>query len=70
MTNLGWTRVEVHPGLRFHKRTGAMMVFYVDDLLLAARKNDEARFWKEIEHRVKFESGVPLFRRFLVVITK
>ena len=37
------TRMEVHPGLRLHKMTGAVMAVYVDDLLLAAGKNDEAR---------------------------
>ena len=43
LTNLGWNRMEVHPGLWLHKKKGAVMAIYVDDLLLAAGKNDEAR---------------------------
>ena len=33
------------------------MVVYVDDLLLAAGKHDEAQLWKEIERHIK--SGEP-----------
>ena len=49
--------MEVHPGFSLHKKTGAVMAVYVDDLLLAAGNNDEARLWKKIEHDVK--SGKP-----------
>ena len=31
--DLGWTRMEVHPGLWLHKKTGAVMAVYVDDLV-------------------------------------
>ena len=65
LTNLGWTRMEVHPGLWLHKKTGAVMAVYVDDLLLAAGKNDEARLWKEIEHHVKFGEPATPISKFL-----
>ena len=52
--NLGWTRMEVHPGHWLHTNTGVAMAVYVDDILLGAGKNDKSRFWKEIEHHVKF----------------
>ena len=33
LTYLGWIRMEVHPGLWLHKKTGAVLAVYVDDLL-------------------------------------
>ena len=57
--------MEVHPGLWLHKKTGAVMAVYVDDLLLAAGKNDEARLWKEIEHHVKFGEPATPISKFL-----
>ena len=36
LIDLGWTKMVVHPGLWLHKKTGAVMAVYVDDLLLAA----------------------------------
>ena len=42
------------------QKTGAVMAVYVDDLLLAAGKHAEARFWKKVKHHVKFgESATP-----------
>ena len=65
LIDLGWTRMEVHPGLWLHKKTGAVMAVYVDDLLLAAGKHDEARLWKEIEHHVKFGEPATPISKFL-----
>ena len=59
LIDLGWTRMEIHAGLWMHKQTGAVMAVYVDDLLQAAGKHDEARLRKEIEHHIKF--GEPAF---------
>ena len=55
----------MHPGLWLHKKTGAVMAVYVDDLLLAAGKHDEARLWKEIEHHVKFGEPATPISKFL-----
>ena len=65
MTDLGWTNMEVHPGLRLHKKTGAVMAVYVNDLLLAAGKHDEARLWEEIERHVKFDEPATPISKFL-----
>ena len=65
LTDLGWTRMEVHPGLWFHKSTGAIMAVYVDDLMLAAGKKDEARLWAEIERHVKFGEPASHIAKFL-----
>ena len=53
MTNLGWARMEVHPGLWLHRNTGAVMAIYVNDFLVTTGKNDEALFRKEIGSLVK-----------------
>ena len=45
--------MEVHFGFWLHEKTGAIMAMYVDDLLLAAGKHDEARLWSEIEQHIK-----------------
>ena len=65
LIDLGWTRMEVHPGLRLHKKTGAVVAAYVDDLLLAAGKHVEARLWKDIESHVKFAEPAAPISRFL-----
>ena len=57
--------MEVHPGLWLHKKTGAVMAVYVDDILLAAGKHDEARLWKEIEQHVKFGEPATPISKFL-----
>ena len=57
--------MQVHLGLWLHKKTGAVMAVYVDDLLLAAGKHDEARLWKEIEHHVKFGEPATPISKFL-----
>ena len=41
------------------------MTVYVDDLLLAAGKNDEARLLKEIEHHVKLGEPATSISKFL-----
>ena len=69
LIDLGWIRMEVHPGLWLHKKIGAVMAVYVDDLVLAAGKHDEARFWKEIDRHVNL-SRLRVSRSFLVVITR
>ena len=65
LADLGWTRMEVHPGLWLHKKTGAVMAVYVDDLLLAAGKHDEARLWEEIERHVKLGEPATPISKFL-----
>ena len=57
--------MEVHPGLWLHNMTGAVMTVYVDDLILAAGKNNEARLWKKIEHHVKFGEPATPISKFL-----
>ena len=42
LTRLGWVRQEVRPGLWLHMATGAILMVYVDDLMMAARLRDEA----------------------------
>ena len=65
LSDLGWSRMEVHPGLWLRKKTGAVMAVYVDDLLLAAGKHDEARLWKEVERHEKFGEPAPPISKFL-----
>ena len=65
LIDLDWTRMVVHPGVWLHKKTGAVMAVYVDDLLQAAGKHDEARLWKEIKRHVKF--GEPVAPTYLDV---
>ena len=67
LTDLGWTRMDVHPGLWLHKnkKRGAVMAIYTDDLLLAAGKHDEACVWKGVERHVKFGEPAAPISKFL-----
>ena len=53
-TRLGWVRQEVHPGLWLYTATGAILIVYVDDLMMAARLRDEAALWGSLEKVVEF----------------
>jgi len=62
---LRWRRVELHPGFYVHEVTLAILVVYVDDLLLAAPPAEEARLWAEIEQHVMFGGDPAPIAKFL-----
>ena len=65
LVRLRWRRVESHPGLYVHEVTMAVLVVYVDDLLLAAPPAEEARLWAEIEKHVSFGGDPEPIAKFL-----
>ena len=65
LVKLQWRRVESHPGLYVHSVTMAILVVYVDDLLLAAPPAEEARLWAEIEAHVGFGGDPEAISKFL-----
>jgi len=65
LTDLGWTRIENHPGMWIHPASGAVMTVYVDDLMMAAPKEHEDSLWKAMELRVSFGEDPQPLGKFL-----
>ena len=65
LKKLGYQRVESHPGLFIHGATKAILVVYVDDLLLGAPALEDARLWKELESHIGFGGPPEEISKFL-----
>ena len=65
LEGLGWVSLDSHPGFWTHKKTGALLAVYVDDLLMAAPAAEEGRLWRELEARVKFGEPAENIGKFL-----
>ena len=65
LRKLGWSKVESHPGLYIHDETKAVLVVYVDDLLMAAPTDAEERLWAEIAEHVQFSDPPEPISKFL-----
>ena len=65
LRKLGWSKVESHPGLYVHESTKAVLVVYVDDLLLAAPADVGSKLWSEIGHNVQFGGPPEPIGKFL-----
>jgi hypothetical protein len=65
LLDLGWRRVESHPGFWIHEGTGAIMTVYVDDLMMAAPADREAELWRQIEAKVEFGDPPTPIAKFL-----
>ena len=64
LSKLGWQAVESHPGMFVHQ-TNAILVVYVDDLLMAAPAEEEDRLWSQIEAHVGFGGPAEPISKFL-----
>ena len=65
LRDLGWSKVEYHPGLWLHGGTGAIMTVYVDDLMVAAPPEHEKALWTTLEKRVDFGEDPQPLGKFL-----
>ena len=63
---VGWKPVNNNPGVWFHKETKAVLVVYVDDLLVVADPKVDDLLWQQIEQVIDFQD--PGCRCLVVVI--
>ena len=61
----GWAPVSMNPGVFTHAATGAVMIVYVDDMLLLARAADAAAIWAGLDKKVKFKDPAADIERYL-----
>jgi hypothetical protein len=61
----GWSPIDAWPGVWRHDETGAVIVVYVDDLLMAGRSADTKRLWATIEKSVGFKDPAEPIGRYL-----
>jgi hypothetical protein len=55
LINLGWRSVDSLTGCWIHPSTGAILVTYERDLMMAAPKKREAELWKLMEQKLEFD---------------
>ena len=55
MSEEGWETLPSHGGVFVHAKSGALMIFYVDDMLLIASPKDTNRIWSSLEQRIKYK---------------
>ena len=58
-------RLSVHPDPWLHTATGAFLIVYVDDLVIAARLRDETALWGSLEKVVEFGEQPSSIDKFL-----
>ena len=65
MTELGWRNLQGHGGVFVHTKSKAIMVVYVDDMLLLASLRDTGRHWRALEKKVDFKEAEGNLERYL-----
>ena len=65
LTSLGWVKVPSHPGTWTHSETSAVLAVYVDDLLLVASEEHQAKLWRDLELQINFDEPAVHIGRFL-----
>ena len=65
LTGLGWVKVPSHPGTWIHSETSAILAVYVDDLLMAAPADHEAKLWRDLEQKINFDESAVEISKFL-----
>ena len=65
MAEEGWSSLPNHGGVFVHATSGAIMVVYVDDMLLLARARDTSRIWRSLEKRISFKDPESAIERYL-----
>ena len=65
MREEGWHSLPEHGGVFVHAKSGAVMIVYVDDMLLLASPRDTPRIWRALEKRIKFKDPEAEMSRYL-----
>jgi hypothetical protein len=65
MKSEGWTSLPGHGGVFLHLRTKAIMIVYVDDMLLLASKKDSRVHWSVLEKKIDFKDPAQGLARYL-----
>lgn len=65
MPEEGLVSVPDHGGVFVYKRTGAIMIIYVDDMIRLARGRDTSQLWRSLEKRVDFKEKEADIERYL-----
>ena len=65
MSKQGWEQIPMQPGVFCHKKSGATMVVYVDDLLLIASPSWTNSLWRALEKKVCFKDPEEPIGRYL-----
>jgi len=61
---LGWRRIAEWPGVYIHTDF-SIIIAYVDDLLLIADADKEAKHWSDIDKTIEFKTGPEPIGRYL-----
>jgi hypothetical protein len=61
----GWRKVEGTPGVFVHEETRAVLVTYVDDMLMVAHDDIMKWLWKNLDKRIKFKDPAEEIKRYL-----
>ena len=59
----GWEPVQNWPCVYWQPVCPALLVVYVDELKLVAKRKDVAGFWKALRKKIKLEAPTPPMRR-------
>ena len=65
LASLGWKPVPGQPSCFLHSVSGALLVVYVDDLLLLSHEHETAKLWQQIEKVIKFSVPPSPIGRYL-----
>jgi hypothetical protein len=65
LKDLGWKPVDNNPGVWFHIASKAVLVVYVDDLLLVADPRVSDKLWDEIGKVIDFQDPAAPIVRYL-----
>ena len=67
LTGLGWGEIESWPSVWLLRDENALLIVYVDDLLLIAAQASLKKIWQAIESKVRFGEEAQPLRRYLGV---
>ena len=65
LVELGYVAVDNNPGVWFHKPTKAILIVYVDDLLLVACPKVDDKLWEELGNKIDFQDPQAPINRYL-----
>ena len=65
MVSEGWSSLPGHGGVFVHERTKAIMIVYVDDMLLLATVKDTRLHWRTLERRIDYKDPEQGLSRYL-----
>ena len=65
MVSEGWSPLAGHGGVFVHRRTKAIMIVYVDDMLLVATVKDTRMHWRALERRIDYKDLESELSRYL-----